>query len=169
MVTCPNCNHEEMLGAMFCSECGARLDAAEGWPTNNFDSPFDFSAEEPVPPAVEEPPFSGARLLLHLYHHNAYIRLENDRDYSLGRISEGQKVLPDIDLAAYDAYKNGVSRVHASIMIEPRRISVLDLGSSNGTILNGRRLTPQVPYALSDGDILVLGKLESRVLINLTL
>jgi pSer/pThr/pTyr-binding forkhead associated (FHA) protein len=106
-------------------------------------------------------------MLLHLYQHNAYIRLEENKDYSLGRINEGQSVFPDIDLSAYDGYRNGVSRVHASIQISLRRINVVDLGSSNGTFLNGRRLTPQVPYALADGDILVLGKLEARVMVNM--
>jgi len=169
MIICSNCKHPEILGALFCSECGTRLDSSEGMPTNSFDPPIGD-----LPDSIEaSPPRNGslmsARLLLHLYQHDAYIRLDEDKDYSLGRINEGQSVLPDIDLSAYEGYRNGVSRVHASIQISARRINVVDLGSSNGTFLNGRRLTPQVPYALGDGDILVLGKLEARVMVNMVL
>jgi pSer/pThr/pTyr-binding forkhead associated (FHA) protein len=32
-----------------------------------------------------------------------------------------------------------------------------DLGSVNGTLLNQNFLTPNTPYALHDGDILVIG------------
>jgi hypothetical protein len=143
------------------------LDSAEGVPTHSFDPPLDESPEKIESPTHREHRLQGARLVLHLYKHDAYIRLEEPKDYSLGRINEGQTVFPDIDLSAYEGYKNGVSRVHASIQISVRRINVVDLGSSNGTYLNGRRLTSQVPYALNDGDILVLGKLEARVLVNM--
>ena len=34
MILCQNCLHKEMLGAMFCSECGAQLVYATGVPTS---------------------------------------------------------------------------------------------------------------------------------------
>ena len=39
MIICSNCKHQEILGALFCSECGAQLDVAAGWITNAFDPP----------------------------------------------------------------------------------------------------------------------------------
>lgn len=167
MIICSNCRHPEPLGALFCSECGTRMDAAEGMPTDSFDPPIEGLLDQLGTPPGPAIPLQGARLVLHLYKNEAFVRLEDNKDYTLGRINEGQSVFPDIDLSAYDGYKNGVSRVHASIQIAVRRINVVDLGSSNGTYLNGRRLTPQVPYALNDGDILVLGKLEARVMVNM--
>jgi pSer/pThr/pTyr-binding forkhead associated (FHA) protein len=136
-------------------------------PTETFDPPIRQDVDGVEVPSESELSLQGARLVLHLYQHHAFIRLEENKDYSLGRINEGQSVFPDIDLSAYDGYRNGVSRVHASIQISARRINVVDLGSSNGTFLNGRRLTPQVPYALADGDILILGKLETRVMVSM--
>ncbi len=53
---------------------------------------------------------------------------------------------------------NQISSRHAEI--QPRgdgRYQVVDLGSSNGTALNGRRLSGGTPYLLNDGDILLLG------------
>ena len=34
MILCQNCLHKEILGAMFCSECGAQLIYAKGVPTS---------------------------------------------------------------------------------------------------------------------------------------
>jgi pSer/pThr/pTyr-binding forkhead associated (FHA) protein len=43
---------------------------------------------------------------------------------------------------------------------------VMDLGSSNGTYLNGRRINPHVEESLSHGDIVALGKLKIQVLLR---
>ena len=29
MIICPNCQHKNVAGAMFCAECGAQLDGVE--------------------------------------------------------------------------------------------------------------------------------------------
>lgn len=65
----------------------------------------------------------------------------------------------DINLADYEAAQMGVSRLHASLEVVNRILMVADLGSANGTFLNGRRLTPGQLCAVSDGDQLRLGKL----------
>jgi hypothetical protein len=49
-----------------------------------------------------------------------------------------------------------VSRHHAAVQLEGQRCSVMDLGSSHGTTLNGQRLLPHRPYALRAGDVLAL-------------
>jgi diguanylate cyclase (GGDEF)-like protein len=48
----------------------------------------------------------------------------------------------------------GISRRHASIKLEGERITVADLGSTNGTFLNGERITV---HALRDGDKIQVG------------
>jgi len=87
-------------------------------------------------------------------------------EFTLGRATEGQPILPDVDLAPYDAYSQGVSRFHASLKIVSQRISIVDLGSSNGTRVNGQKIVPNVDYPLSHGDILALGKFKIQVLIH---
>lgn len=62
----------------------------------------------------------------------------------IGRVS-------DCDIVLYDP---GVSRRHARIFSEGRRYFVEDMGSSNGTLVNGE---PVRRHALSDGDLLALG------------
>jgi pSer/pThr/pTyr-binding forkhead associated (FHA) protein len=85
----------------------------------------------------------------------------------LGRLSEGQPIMPDIDLTPYQAYASGVSRLHAVVKRDANnRALVMDLGSSNGTYVNGRRINPHVEEPLNHGDIVALGKLKIQVLLR---
>src|SRR5512142_2473975 len=50
-----------------------------------------------------------------------------------------------------------VSRRHAAFHCAPTECSLEDLGSANGTRLNGQKLTPNVPVPLKPGDSLQIG------------
>ncbi|KAI4964178.1 hypothetical protein ZWY2020_006944 [Hordeum vulgare] len=70
----------------------------------------------------------------------------------VGRIASGN------DLAVRDV---GASQRHLTIEFLPppaSRWAVSDLGSSNGTFINGARLLPSVPAPLSHGDLIILGQ-----------
>ena len=75
-------------------------------------------------------------------------------------------MMPDIDLTPYQAYASGVSRLHAVVKRDGNRVLVMDLGSSNGTYLNGRRLNPHVEEPLNHGDIVAVGKLKIQILLR---
>jgi len=45
-----------------------------------------------------------------------------------------------------------VSRMHADVVVDGDRCELIDLGSSNGTALNGRRIRANTGYELTDGD-----------------
>lgn len=77
----------------------------------------------------------------------------------IGRLDPNTGERPDIDLSAYGAYDNGVSRRHASIMSWNRGLFIMDEGSPNGTFLNEERLPPHEPRALKFGDRIRIGKL----------
>lgn len=53
----------------------------------------------------------------------------------------------------------GVSRQHAQMTFNDHLVTVKDLGSTNGTRINGRKLDPHAPRLLREGDELQLGKL----------
>lgn len=53
----------------------------------------------------------------------------------------------------------GVSRRHFEIIVEGDHAVANDLGSTNGTLLHGRKLTSA---NLSDGDVLLAGEAEIR-------
>jgi pSer/pThr/pTyr-binding forkhead associated (FHA) protein len=54
-----------------------------------------------------------------------------------------------------------VSRKHCQLYERDQRLVVMDLGSSNGTFVNGKRIESQT--ALAHGDVLSLGKVKLRV------
>jgi len=66
---------------------------------------------------------------------------------ALGRPSSGFS--PDIQIPA-----SIVSRHHGELMATDSACTYQDLGSSNGTILNGEMLMPNTPVLLNDGDVL---------------
>ncbi|NMC54363.1 MAG: FHA domain-containing protein [Chloroflexi bacterium] len=173
MVICPKCHTEQPDGALFCNECGAQLvslDAFEFKTLNSEDSPELFTSPLTDLPDVElEDDISmmaQSEVSLLLLDSGKMIHLSGKREFSLGRVAEGQLILPDIDLSPFDAYAQGVSRLHASIKISPRIVILSDLGSSNGTRVNGQRIGPHIDYPINHGDLVALGKLRIKILID---
>jgi hypothetical protein len=76
----------------------------------------------------------------------------------IGRLDPHRGIRPDIDLSQYDIAAR-VSRRHARIIARDDQFFIEDLGSSNGTVINGRvRLTPQSLVQLSPGDTIRIGQ-----------
>jgi pSer/pThr/pTyr-binding forkhead associated (FHA) protein len=85
------------------------------------------------------------------------IVFENQETIILGRGTEASLSLPDFDpLVGEDVPL--VSRRHALIHRTEWGITVQDLGSTNGTWLNGDPLTPGETYMLRSGDQLKLAE-----------
>ena len=59
---------------------------------------------------------------------------------------------------------DAISRQHCEIVIDDARLLVRDMGSKNGTYVNGKRIDGQVE--LTQGDQLLVGKLELEVIID---
>jgi len=74
--------------------------------------------------------------------------LVEERSYVLGRDAEADLCLVDED----------ASRRHTRIVRRGSRLWVIDLGSKNGTRLDGRRLRPNVAEAWTDMAVLELGQ-----------
>lgn len=80
--------------------------------------------------------------------------------YVIGRSDTASGYLPDIDMAPFDAQQKGISRRHAVLVHYRDHVHIIDLGSMNGTYVNGMRLSPQVAYALNSGDQVSLANLN---------
>jgi hypothetical protein len=167
MIICTNCQYKNVSGAVFCAECGAQLDGVETLVTQAI---TDEQIEEELkkrlghPEPVSAP--SNSWISLHLMDSGKILPLASRNEFTHGRLSEGQPIMPDIDLTPYQAYASGVSRLHAVVKREDNRVAVMDLGSSNGTYVNGRRLNPHTEESLSHGDIVALGKLKIQILLR---
>jgi len=69
---------------------------------------------------------------------------------ALGRTEENDWCLPD----------EAVSSRHAFFMSRDGRLTVTDLDSTNGTLVNGERLAPRVPVPVRAGDRIRFGEVE---------
>jgi pSer/pThr/pTyr-binding forkhead associated (FHA) protein len=77
----------------------------------------------------------------------------------LGRLDPTSDVFPDVNLTPDGGLEQGVSRRHARILTRDGSLVIEDLGSINGTLVNGKRLVPYLPEPLHHGDQLQIGKL----------
>jgi len=67
--------------------------------------------------------------------------------------------VPQVDLYDLDSERS-VSRRHAELDVAGDSVTIRDLGSTNGTFVNGQQLPPQVSAPLRDGDQLSFGGVE---------
>lgn len=91
------------------------------------------------------------------------IKLPQKETILLGRADDRSTPQPDIDMTQYNGQYQGVSRRHAIISVRDNRVAIQDLGSVNGTFINGHILKPNQVYRLRDADRLRLGLLELQV------
>ncbi len=91
--------------------------------------------------------------------------LKQKRETIFGRgATLPQSAMPGVDMTPFAGYRMGVSRRHAAIRRnENNQLELWDLGSSNGTYLNGVRLAAHRPNRLRDGDEIRLGQMVLRV------
>lgn len=84
---------------------------------------------------------------------NRVVTLLDGRELRVGR-ETGKHMLT--------LHGEGVSRVHCLLTLREGSIIVRDLGSSNGTWLNGKRLTSEQDTPISKGDVLAIGSPKER-------
>lgn len=83
---------------------------------------------------------------------------------TIGREDPDRSIVPDFNLSPFDAHAQGVSRKHAQMQAQDNVIMLKDLGSANGTQLNGVKIKPNQPCRLRHGDEIVFGRLRVQVL-----
>ncbi len=124
---CPACGRENQKTARFCVGCGHSFVPLR---------PAILRVVEPVRAAWEMPVVRSPTLL--------------------GRTSEAENYQPDFDMTFYDE-GDYVSRRHARITKGRVGYFITDLGSSNGTTVNGHSLNAHRAYLLRNGDRIKVG------------
>lgn len=169
-VTCDACGAENPAGEAYCEDCGAALTGAgsAGPPPAvhipDTPPPVQPVAETPAatatptPTPTPPPAVSPKAAKLTLADGSGEFLLNKDV-INIGRRSPVDGIFPEVDLtdADVDSY---ISRRHGKILFSEEGAVYEDLGSSNGSFLNGTRLTQGVQAKISDGDQLRLGKTE---------
>lgn len=161
---CPYCGHENREGIFFCEECGHGLKIEDV--AHKSTQKFKNMAVELQ---HEQSPWMGTdvtevgTLVIHIRNAADPLLIELVETVVLGRADTSSPEQPDIDLTPFGALEKGVSRLHAIISRGEDVLTLTDIGSSNGTYLNGQKLARQHPSILRDGDELRLGKLVAHV------
>ncbi|MFQ5399468.1 MAG: FHA domain-containing protein [Anaerolineae bacterium] len=158
---CHDCGATQLEGTLFCSECGRFLmDTAE---QSTVVLPFsEFEHNSPPPPLVghelipaEEP----CQITLVIPSSRRRLTIELKDQIRIGRADATLGMVPELDLTEDGAAEKGVSRMHAVIQFSNKGIILVDLGSTNGTLLNNYRLPAELPYLVQDGDEIHFGDL----------
>ena len=170
MIECQFCQTSHVANTIFCDECGHCLLSEEDRATD----PLDIAAigwvgeTTPNPQSASSFQQDNKSLTIHLKigARKREVEIPLHKTISLGRLDPASDVFPEIDLTSDGDLAKSVSRRHAGIFIQGGAIVVEDLASINGTFINGQRLAPYLSEALSDGDILQLGRLLIEVKIQ---
>ena len=142
---CKECQMENIDGALFCEECGARLDDVEG-------SLQDMDMAEGDAQPLVLTSADGTRL-----------DIPAKEEVVIGREDPVSEVFPDLDVTSLDGMEKGVSRRHAVIRRLETEYTIEDLDSINGTYINKKRIQSHVPQTLKAGDEIKFGKLTFSV------
>jgi len=168
MIECPSCGRKHRPGTLFCSECGVYLPT--GGPLRT-----EPLAEEELPisranpwvgeqaEGAEAPPLP---LRLVVLATDRQIQLPSTAEVQVGRLDAAHGIFPDLDLTSDGGLEGGVSRRHCKIHQRGSAYLVEDVGSANGTFLNGQRLTPYLPHVLKNSDELQVGRIKLRVVLQ---
>jgi len=161
---CPRCGQACLAGELICPTCSlvflsegktrqlekeSRHENAARWPIGHVFVPEQQSITFNI---------NGQRLILPPLERLVIGRRSNN--------PEDAEV--DVALNDFQASEQGVSRRHLRLRGTGDMVYITDLGSSNGTTLNGRPLTPHTNAILRDGDELRLGHLAVRVIFTNT-
>ncbi len=168
MIECPSCGRQHRPGTLFCSECGIYLPT--GGPLRTEPLPEeDLPASRANPWAAvgaEDKIKDQKMVRIVVADSGRQAQLPVVSEVYLGRLDAAHGIFPDLDLTADGGLEGGVSRRHAKIHRHENRFFIEDVGSANGTFLNGQRLTPYLPHPLQSGDEIQLGKLKLVIEFN---
>jgi pSer/pThr/pTyr-binding forkhead associated (FHA) protein len=142
---CRACQMDNIEGALFCEECGAKLEPL----TEGQDMAVEIDGDE--------------RNLVLTSVDGSTLPIPVKDEVVIGREDPISDVFPDLDLTDFGGMDKGVSRRHAVIHRTGRTYSVEDMGSTNGTYVNKKKIQPHAPAAIQPGDELRFGKLSLRV------
>ncbi len=151
-VTCASCGAVNASGSAFCEDCGASLAAA---PAAMPAAPAPMVAA-PVASTIPSVAVARPRLVVA----GSQVEFVLDKEIMLlGRKSPADSIFPEIDMTDVDP-ESYVSRRHGRITRQDAAFIYEDIGSSNGSFINGNKLTPKTQIELHDGDTLRLGRTE---------
>lgn len=139
--------------------------------------PEDVAEAPPVAPSrpdlpetavpLDSPADIGAPVLVFTFPNNSEFTMSVDA-VNVGRSDVAQNWHPELDVIPYagGAPDLGVSRHQALIQRNGSSFTIVDVGSTNGTFVNGRALEYNTSVDLHDGDSVAFGAFSTKISIR---
>jgi hypothetical protein len=157
---CPACDTYSRQTATVCDQCGY-----------NFTDALDASDPAPITRPLKRAPdnlhiersqrnsHASGIIYLQFLPSGTVVPASVNHTLLLGRLPQPEDD-EFINLTAFNGEDHGVSRQHCAFRRQGTTLLVTDLGSTNGTYLNGQRLRPHTDHVVVHGDKLILGSLH---------
>lgn len=160
-VICVECGQQNDAVAQTCSECGAWLpDAQNQTLLSTMGVQLRTELQEALDQESALPALGPNEIALQVIDFGDTMELTITKPIVLGRGDKARLSSTQfVDLSNYNAYGLGLSRDHAEIHYEDGIYYIIDLGSSNGTSVNGGKIPANESYQLENGDKIFLGRL----------
>jgi hypothetical protein len=164
---CPSCGAENLPGTLFCVQCGTYLPSGGPLRTEPLPEQDDVNSACPRHDGSGQATGRhGLKIEVTVQNTGRVVLLSADREILVGRLDSAHGIFPELDMTTDGGLEEGVSRRHARIYTRDGTCFVEDLDSTNGSFLNGERITPYLPYAFHDGDVLTFGSLQLKFCIT---
>jgi hypothetical protein len=142
VVRCPVCRITYVPNTLFCTECGLYLLKSQDLATDPLEAVHvKWRGETDDEPhrgrsVLDMGPLT-VRLRISQGDQPRELEVRLTKPVRLGRMDPLHDIYPEVDLTEDMALDYGVSREHACIFRRGEHVLVEDLGSTNGTLLNG--------------------------------
>ncbi len=164
-LNCPACGRAYQPGDRVCFACGHFLQPDSEDTSDLSDELTGQQAADTGLPGVLP---SNDQIPIIFEIEGAHLVLPSGAMIVVGRRSNRPgDTQPDVDLSAFAAHEKGVSRRHIMIKRRGTLAYIADIGSANGTWLNGHHLILNGERLLRHGDELQLSHLKIKVLYSL--
>ncbi len=156
---CPKCHEPAQQGQLVCLKCGTLLFNPSNSTMNMRIDPSLLRLRRSQKQLATQ---LGPERIVTLHIRGLVERLifEEGTEIVLGRLDLTNPVDTRLDLTRYGGRERGVSREHAVLRFSDNQLTITDLNSINGTLVNLQKLPPNEPRLLNDGDQVMLGTLS---------
>lgn len=151
---CPNCDYINEPGANQCLRCGTSIGGVITLAV------IEEAAIDVIQPLIQPPSLNVNEVMFLVAGYKEPVKLKIPPDQTeilIGRRAEGEKP-PHFDLTDYGSVVGTISRRHAMLQFSGNKVTIEDLGSTNGTWLNESRLNAGEPHTIGTGDLIRLGQ-----------
>jgi hypothetical protein len=173
MIECWFCQATDTVKNNICSQCGTYQSEDVERTTDPLDPDEASTAAQPTAdhghPRSIASRLTPVAIRLKIGNRKREDFLLLTKDIYIGRHEPFLNLYPEIDLAHDGPDANTTSRRHAVITKQSDQVFIEDLGSTNGTFINGKKIDPHLREPIKSGDILRMGKLTVEVEIQDTI